>query len=86
MLWQTAGEPLVGALDHPVTKDRQHQPVLALFKLSVQSFLHQSTNQGSDGDMHEAKGMFGEEKGEGEKSQKGGQQDDSFPFLRSQFC
>ena len=39
------------------------------------------TNQGSDGEMQEAGGMEGEENGEGEKSQKGGQQEDSFPFL-----
>ena len=31
--------------------------------------------------MQEAGGMEGEENGEGEKSQKGGQQEDSFPFL-----
>ena len=50
------------------------------------NFLHHDTNQESDGEMQEAGGVEGEEKGEGEKSQKGGQHKDSLPFLiRSQF-
>ena len=48
-------------------------------------FLHHVTNQESDGEMQEAGGVEGEEKGKGEKSQKGGQHKDSLPFLiRSQ--
>ena len=39
------------------------------------------TNQESDGEMQEAGGVEVEEKGKGEKSQKGGQHEDSLPFL-----
>ena len=54
---------------------------LLLFKFSLSLVLLDCTNQGSDGEIQEAGGMSGEEKGEGEKSQKGGQQNDSLPFL-----
>ena len=49
------------------------------FNKSVSIFW--TTNQESDGEMQDAGGLEGEEKGEGEKSQKGGQQEDSLPFL-----
>ena len=44
-------------------------------------FFGRPTNQESEGEMQDAGGLEGEEKGEGEKSQKGGQQEDSLPFL-----